>query len=215
MQSLIFQIFLTLVLFKQTSFAAPNQDVDLDSTTSQSESSLNEKKNSLSLEEQLLNATTPPPMIFNEVKEEYYPYMQSISPRLGTLLNMQTFTEEKGNAFKMLYGFQYLFPRYRSPQLEVGADLIKDFNGQIHFSKRWTINDRSSFRPFYKLGVLIQAVGKEGIATFTNYENYLLKTGIGFEDMYKKPLSIRLDFEVAIGFENVFAFFTLGYSWGF
>ncbi len=214
MYCFIFQMFLTLVITSHIANANPHQDINPAESSQKTKTEVNNNhtddidKNNLSI-----NPPPPLPKVVNE--NYYYPFTQSVSPRLGTMIDSKNFSKDKGNAFRMLYGFNYLFPRFRSPQLEVGADLIKGFAGQIHLSKLWIYNERTSFRNFYKLGATLKAVGSEGFATITNHENYLARASVGFEDYYRKPLSLRLELEFAVGIKDVFIYLTFGYSWGF
>ena len=205
---------LTLVISSANVWAKPHQDMNPVADKEESHSTDNQVE-PIDFNEKNLSVSTPPNAKSRKIKDQHYSYIQSVSPRIGTLIDTGQFGEDFGKAFKMLYGFNYMFPKNRSPQLEVGADLIKDNNGQFHASKRWIINERSSFRAFYKLGGTIAAIGKEGFATFTNFDNYYARATIGLEDYYKDPMSIRLELEIAANFENVFAYLTFGYSWGF
>ena len=207
-------MFLTLVLLNTKANAKPRQDINPVLNSNEIQNSEVSKK--VDLDNQNLNVSKPStkPSI-NSSQNYHYPFIQSVSPRIGTLIVTETFSEDIGNSFKMLYGFNYMLPQNISPQFEVGADIIKGFNGQIHAGKRWIINERTSFRPFYKLGVTVAAVGREGLATFANFENYMARASIGFEDYYKKPMSFRWELEVALGTENLFLYLTFGYSWGF
>lgn len=194
--------------------ARPHQVVNSSNDTTSKEMTQPPAKE-LNLESENLILTQPPPPPKIKKNSHFYPYTQSVSPRLGTLVNLHEFREDMGSSFKMLYGFSYLFPRNHSPQLEVGADIIESLNGQFHIAKRWIINERYSFRPYYKLGATVVALGREGLATFTNIDNYLAKASLGLEDYYKEPMSLRWELEVGGGLEYFFLYLTFGYSWGF
>ncbi|MCB9025068.1 MAG: hypothetical protein H6625_02015 [Bdellovibrionaceae bacterium] len=213
MHKIIFYLFLTLVIKNPYIFANPHQDIHPAKESNSEEST--EKTKTINIDDENLILSRPIEPQNLKTTDEFYPYTQAISPRIGTLVNLHEFRDNIGQAFHTVYGFSYLLPRNHSPQLEIGADVIKDFNGQFHASKRWIINERSSFRPFYKLGLTIIAIGKEGLATFANSENYLAHASIGLEDYYKRPMSLRWELELSGGKEYFFLILSFGYSWGF
>ncbi|MCB0355743.1 MAG: hypothetical protein KDD40_01990 [Bdellovibrionales bacterium] len=216
MYKFVIAYILTLVLPNKLIFAESNKFVSpLQKSTETSVNVKDDNVNKINLDDENLILTQPPIVNPRSTLENNYPYTQSFSPRIGTLVDVQNISEELGNSFHMLYGITYMFPRNRSPQLEVGADIIKNHNGQFHASKRWIINERTSFRPFYKLGVTVAAIGREGLATFTNIDNYLARASVGFEDYYKRPMSFRWELELSLGLEDVFLYLNFGYSWGF
>jgi hypothetical protein len=114
----------------------------------------------------------------------------------------------------LLLGFNYLIPKQSSPQWEVGADLSLASQGHINVMRRFIYNERGSFRPYYKYGVMHKFVADEKFASLSNWENYLGKIGIGFEDILRPPRSLRLELEAAMGAEDIFVMFTYGYSYG-
>lgn len=54
----------------------------------------------------------------------------------------------------------------------------------------------------------------EELATSSNFENYLIRAGVGLEDIIKPPRSVRMDLDVAIGAEDIWVVFHYGYSFG-
>jgi hypothetical protein len=143
----------------------------------------------------------------------FYPYRQTLSPRVGTIFGLRDSSDEK-DLMNLLMGFNYLIPRHSSPQFEVGADLSLANHGHLNFMRRHIYNERGSFRPYYKYGVTHKIVAKEKFATFSNWDNYLARMGVGFEDIVRPPRSLRLELEAAVGAEDVFVVFTYGYSFG-
>ena len=105
-----------------------------------------------------------------ENQVEFYPYIQSMSPRISFKINAQDVKDTEA-----VYGLLYLIPRFKSPQWEAGADLTGSGNGSIHLSKRFIINERDYFRPYYKYGLNLSIMPQEKLATFLNVKNYVLK----------------------------------------
>ena len=140
----------------------------------------------------------------------YFPYRQALSPRLGAV-----FTTEKENAWEYLLGINYLWPRYASPQAELGVDLLSHFGGHLNFGVRYILFQRNYFRPFFLWGMTHEVVATERLATITNIDNYYLRLAVGMEDTLKLPKSIRLELETLIGLEKQMLLLCFGYSWGF
>ena len=145
-------------------------------------------------------------------RDFFYPYTQSMSPKLGLLFDMAN--TDSDDAFLYLLGVNYMLPRYRSPQLELSADLISNSTGHLSAVVRWILFERNSFRPFYKAGLTHKVEADQQLGSFTNLDNYLIRVGAGLEEYLKDPASIRLEAELSIGLENIFFGLILGYSWG-
>jgi hypothetical protein len=144
----------------------------------------------------------------NHKKVEFYPFIQSISPRFGFMINKDDLKETK-----TIYSINYLLPKLQTPQWEFGADILPE-DGYIHLSKRIIFNERNYFRPYYKYGANLSVVSKENLATFVNIKNYSLRVGTGLEYLTRYPMSIRLELEALIGLEVSGLILTFGYSWG-
>jgi len=201
---------LTLVLLQNVSHAAPRSDVeDILETTQESDG--NTKK--VDLDEENISLSVPKPPKTKKRRAVYYPFTQSISPRLGSLVKLDEFKQKPTGAFEYLIGFNYLLYSIRSPHYEIGADLVSNAEGHLNIAKRWIIAERSGFRPFYKAGVLLRMVGNEGFATFANIKNYMACGSVGIEDYFKAPLSLRLELELAVGTERNYLLLVFGYSW--
>lgn len=147
-------------------------------------------------------------------KENYfYPYRQSLTPRVGLLFGLRDSSDED-DIMNVLLGFNYLVKRAASPHWELGADLSLASHGHINVMRRHIHNERGSFRPYYKYGFTHKLVSDEKFASFSNFENYLARVGVGFEDILRPPRSLRLELEAAVGIEDTFIIFTYGYSYG-
>ncbi len=144
-----------------------------------------------------------------EDKIQYYPYLQSISPRVGLLVNSDDLKRSE-----TVYSILYLLPKIESPQIEVGAEVIPNFEGFLHVSKRHIFKQRDYFRPFVKYGLNLSVVSKENLATFFNFKNYGLRVGMGLEDLLRPPMSLRIDIEALISAQSTALIVTFGYSWG-
>lgn len=216
MYYLFLTMFLTLVIYNHRLLANPHQDIDSQNIELQSERLL-DSQNNLRLEDSNLTLTQPqsrPPSV-NSTHELYYPYNQSLLLRMGSIIDLHQFESDFSRSFGSLYGFQYLLPASSSSQVETGADFVKSRGGLLHLAHRWTPHKHSSFRFFYKLGVLMQVSGKEQLATFANHKNYFAKATVGFEDSFRRTTNVRFDLECAVNIEEFLLFLTFGYSWGF
>ncbi len=210
MRFFLLSIFLTLVAISNSAVARPGENV---SPLIEEKKTDEVQTQAFDFDKQNIDVTQPPATEVRVVKEFYYPYTQSISPRLGTTINIHKIGEGFTKSFDYLLGFNYMFPRSVSPQLEVTADLLSNSEGHIIGAKRWIINERNSFRPFYKLGAGVSVKGSEGLATFAGINNYFGFGGFGLEDYYKKPMSIRLELELKAGVKIMIFSVVFGYSW--
>ena len=208
MKTIISLIFLTLVVLSLTSKADPHTFAPNKKINSENHSTILDKKNHENL---VISNGIGTDSNNKELKEYYYPYLHSISPRLGFILDAADLS--KGGAIPVILGFTYLSPNYRSPQWEVGADLLTTSIGQISAAKRWIVTPRSSFRPFYKLGMTHKVQPDEQLASFTNFKNYYIEGTVGIEDLLAPPMSIRMDLVLQVGTEDVWVGAIFGYSW--
>ena len=143
-------------------------------------------------------------------KQEHLFYKNSMSPRLGLILGSAA-----ENTVDYLIGMNFFFDTLTDGKYETGIDLISKQVGVINLSKKWTYLDNEKFRPHTKLGIELMLDPSDGLATVLRKEHYMLATGIGFEDLLQSPLSLRWDFELAIGLEEYAVRIVFGYSWGF
>ena len=205
-------IFLTFVLVfvlnQNTIFANPH-----DSAPSQNVPAQPDQQNSgQDLQDMDVNVGRPknpyPGQKF--YNQGYYPFRQSMSPRLGI-------SSKKGTDGAAIFtmGVLYMFPEIKSPQTEIGIDVFSNSMGFIHYGIRHIANERTYFRTYYKYGVGIGMDPKDGLASLADIEkSYYGKFAIGLEKFFKSPLSFRLDAELAISLKEAFATVYCGYSWG-
>lgn len=163
------------------------------------------------VDKQNLSLAAEPPIIF-EANDVIYTPIQSFSV-MGFFIDDIQFSEGKNTTS---YGFQinYMFPQNISPHWELGASISQKSASGFYISKRWIINERSSFRPFYKWGGFINFANQKNLAVFTQYKNYYLSGSLGIEDLLKHPMSIRIELQALIGAQSAMAYFLFGYSWG-
>lgn len=139
-----------------------------------------------------------------------YPYRQQLVPRVGYVRS-----NDDDDPHTYMFGISYLWPRYVSPQAEIGADLVNKYGGHINFGIKHIVFERGFFRPFWLWGITHEAVPEDRLATFVNLENYYLRIAVGFEDVIKLPKSVRLEAEALAGTDKQMFKVCLGYSWGF
>lgn len=206
--------FLTLVLVIGAEAAPLSEEMEiLSPRESQNEPDRTPSSTQPNLIEQNSLSITPV-----EVKREttkkasfFYPFLQSISPRLFLIADLDLLRDGQ---LPYGLGVSYLVPQLHQPQWEVGADLFSNSNGQISVSLRQIYFADNYFRPYIKLGLGHIWRAEEKLASFSNWKNYLLRAGIGFEDVIKIPMSARIEVEAALGTETSFFIMSLGYSWG-
>lgn len=212
-----FLLILTLVLGNHLSWANPHGIPDATKPTLKNEAA--EKPTELS-SEVIEDYNLSPGQVPLQVEQDALIYQkyendQAISIRYGTLFNSQATGDELFESFRSVYGFQYLYTTSNGRLFETGADLVRSQQGQVHFSRRWSTNVRSSFRAFTKLGLMFQADASDGLGTFVDHKNYFLKSSVGFEDSLRKSQSIRFDLELSINLEDIFLFAGASWVWGF
>lgn len=197
----IIWILQTIVLMQ--SFASPGNKL----TPEKSSVNANEKIiHEISKEDVNITDVSVPAVKEQSIK--YYPFLNSGSPRLGILFNSENIKEPS-----YLLGFTYMFPKYKSPQIEIGFDLLNNNTGFLQISKRYIINERQYFRPYYKWGGAILMMPETKLAGLFAIQNYYLRLSVGLEDLLKPPMSVRIELEASIGAKLYFAL-NFGYSWG-
>ncbi len=157
-------------------------------------------------------AVSPPPALKGKPgppNARYYPYQQQLTYRSGYDSDYP-----KLGVDNWVIGFQYLFPKFLSPKLEAGADLLDNGTGHLHVGARWIRTERSYFRPSVKVGLDHLAESREGLATFTKIENYFARGSATLEYVVWNPFSLRLEYEILANFDKMRAVATLGISHG-
>jgi hypothetical protein len=162
------------------------------------------------MDEYNLLPTPPMELPGKEASKTYvYPYRQALAPRLG----MMGSTDEE-TQFTYLVGISYLWPRYASPQAELGADVVSKFGGHLNFGVKYILHERNYFRPYWLWGLTHEVVPDDRLATFLDTDNYYGRLGVGFEDVIELPKSVRLELELLAGLDRQMLLLCFGYSWG-
>lgn len=144
----------------------------------------------------------------------YYAYRQELDLHAGVVFGFQDSSDDE-DLMNGLVGFSYVAPSLQSRRWVFGADLATVGYGHLHISKRKTYNEKGSIRPYYDLGLMQKLVPDEKLASFSNWDNYLFRIGIGFGTLMTPPKSSKLDLHLAVGKEDVLLLFTYGHAWGF
>ena len=137
----------------------------------------------------------------------YFPFKQSMSPRLGAMITSDS------TKISNIFGFSYMLPQSKSPHLELGVDLTSKSFGILHIGKKWIIKERTNFRRYYRLNLSHKLEPSKQLATLITFENYYVSAGIGFEKLLFSPASLRVELEVALGMNSSWSILTAGYSW--
>lgn len=157
-------------------------------------------------------ALTPPPAVTEKgppPDPHYYPYHQAFTVRSGYDSDFP-----KLSFNNWVLGFQYLFPKFLSPKLEAGADLIDNGTGHLHAGVRYYYHEKSYFRPSAKISLDHLAESENGLATLTKFENYFARGSVTLEYVVANPYSLRLEGELLINFKKTHTFIVLGLSRG-
>lgn len=213
-------LFLTLVLAvsHKTAWSKTHEDAPPAKTISEDFEQVEvdpQKVENISISESHQNALIPDALITKFNKENYYhPYRQEINVHGGVVLGVQDSSDDK-DLMNVLIGFSYMLPKIESPKWVAGADLSFVGHGHFYLVRRFIYNEKGSFRPFYHYGVMHKYVPEDKFASLSNWDNYLVRLGVGLADIIKPPKSVELELNVAAGTEDVLVMFTYGYSWGF
>lgn len=203
--------FLTLVLFLLSSqgLATPTENVDKPQPYVPINKTEKPPANAEELNEYNLLESPPDPKDKSQQGYPYFfPYRQSLTPRFG----IQNSAEDNPT-WTYLVGISYLWPRYASPQAEIGADVVVGIGGHLHFSVRHILYDRNFFRPYFSWGATHEVIPDDGMATFTNFDNYYARGSVGFENVVKLPRSVRVELEALVGLKKYMLVLSYGYSW--
>lgn len=200
-------IILFLFLIKMAPAHANTHEYSPDSVNSNSSPTQTYDK----IKENQLTIANPPNLkTNNDFTNEIYTYTQSLSTRIGFLYDIKS-----NDPFSYaILGATYMFPQNKSPQHEIGADIITNGKGFLHWGKKFIHKERSFFRYYYKYGLNHYLVPSDGLASFVNYKNYLLLLNAGLESVISLPTSYRLDATLSVGTNYIFLSLYLGLTWG-
>ena len=161
------------------------------------------------VDEQNLMLSPPPTPHVVPPRARYYPYRQSLGFHLGAFSS-----NDGAHPWTWLIGINYLWPRFLSPQVELGADVVANFGGHLNFVIRHILRQRNYVRPYYSWGITHEVTASEGLASFSNYKNYYLRLAIGAEIVRKLPRSARFELGGIAGAKKYGSYFTFGWAWG-
>ncbi len=167
-----------------------------------------------------LSVTPVKPSSFEEYSRQFsradyfHIYKKAITVRAGAVFGFEDSSDDE-DLTNALLGFSFLLPRKRSPQVEVGADLSTVGHGHLTLMSRHIFNERSSFRPYYRYGLMHKLDPDNKFASFSDWENYLARFGFGFENSTRRARSWRIEVEVAAGMDDILGFLTIGHVYSF
>jgi hypothetical protein len=146
-------------------------------------------------------------------RDYYHSFRQSIYVHLGAIVALENSTDYD-HLMALSSGFMWQPRKQFSPKWEVGAAWSMMGVGQIVGMRKHIYNEKAAFRPFYKYGVTLKIDPDEQSANVSDFENYMLRAGVGLESILKPPRSVRLDLDVALGQDDLWILFQYGYAWG-
>lgn len=162
-----------------------------------------------------MNISKPPPLPKvreNEKDEVVYRYRQSMSPRIGVVIDPKD--AQDGKSVPISMGFAFMLLSENSTHWEISADAFTSGEGQLEVSRRFIFDEMLSLRPYYRYGAFLRMKPQNQLASFAEFKKYGGAIAVGLEDLVLKPASIRIELELGAGAEHQFAMVTLGYSWG-
>jgi len=143
----------------------------------------------------------------------YHPYRQSLFVYLGAVVALKD-SADFDDLIGYSAGFTWELPKALSPKWEVGATWTTAELGQITVGRKHIINEKSALRPFYRYGFVLKVDPDDQAAVVSNFDNYLLRAGVGLENIIRPPRSGRMDLDLAVGQDDIWIMFNYGYAWG-
>jgi len=209
-------LFLILCFISFEGQAAPNDDTAVNPDL-QSSSPPPSKKNSPD-PLKTLDITVPEKKSDNKnlinasaTSSYYYPFRQSVSPRVGLVLDPKELQSDFHLVF--LFGVTYLLPSDNGRHWELGFDAHTGGTGYVQIGRRFVYQRTEKFRPFIRPGIAMKLKSQEGVASIVNIRNVQLRVAAGFEDLIKSPLSAAIGVELGVNAEGGFLVLAIGYAW--
>lgn len=143
----------------------------------------------------------------------YHAYRQSLFAHLGAVIALKDSTDSD-SLMAIAAGFLWQPRKEFSPVWEYGATWVSSGLGQIVATRKHVINEKGAFRPFYKYGAALKIDPDEQAANLVDFQNLMLRIGMGLENTLKPPRSVRMDLDLVIGQDDFWIVFLYGYSWG-
>lgn len=209
-----FLFFLTLVLFQPAGFASPHNEAPPDQTEKVDETPVDQ-----SVTDRISITPVAPPKTTDEYsrafsREDYfYNHRKAITVHGGFVFGFQDSSDDE-DLVNGIIGVSYLLPWNTRIKTEVGADLSFVGNGHFTIMRRRIYNDKSAYRPYYRYGLMLISDPDDKLAFISDWDRYLARAGVGFEDSRWPSKSLRVELEFAVGTKDVLGLFSLGYVWG-
>ncbi len=188
MQLVTSVLFLTLVAFTHSAFAAPTEpSPDFRDAETQDEAVAVDPSKLLTT-----SPTTPPPIPLSARRRAgpyFYRYRQDFS--IGSSVLWGRNAEDKADPH-FLGSLQHQFAGANLRSYVLSGEIISDENGLLSFSRRWN-HSRSRLRPYHQIGLSVIIDPEDQIATVLLLEHYLLRLGVGVEYSVGGSFSLRLD----------------------
>lgn len=213
----IFLNFISSVLLAAPT--APNIDIQngtsVESQDSKSEpSQINPKLETLSPNKVQSNPAQADNI--EEYRTYFYKYDESLSLRLGGNHDFGDPPDEEDDNTSAQFGFAYMFESQSKAHLEFAADLFpKREEFFLQLALKVVELSTEAFRPHYKIGGAIKFDSGDKFNTPLKTENYFGVLGVGFEDIIKDPLSLRIDMDLLMSSDNALFVLSAGISYGF
>ncbi len=211
-------LFFVLCTFNFEGRAAPNDDTAIDPDFQNQNIESNPQETKLPDPLKKLDITVPDKKnenknLVNTVDSNnfYFPYRQSVSPRVGLVLDPEELRRDFHLVF--LFGVTYLLPSDVGRHWEIGFDAHTGGTGYVQLGRRYVFQRTDKFRPFLRPGIALKLKSQEGVASVVNIKNVQMRLAAGFEDLLRSPLSAALAVELGVGGEGGFLVLAVGYSW--
>ena len=140
----------------------------------------------------------------------YYPFQHELIAFVGGITGVEKLSNSTAAADGAVFGIAYL-----SHAWEGGGEYSTAGREQFWLARRRVSHPNDAFRPYFSYGVMHDLISDEQLASFSNWDNYLARVGVGFEDVTTPPSSIQFELVAAAGLRDYLLLATCGMSWGF
>lgn len=205
------------LLWSTAAFAAPNDTVSVpveSQTQTPPTPSLEEEERARAMD---ITVPSSDKKTLNEMAKNitsqsyYYPFRQSVSPRLGLVFDPDKI--RNNFEFVFLFGVMYMLPSDSNKHWEIGFDIHTGGLGYLQVNHRWVFTHTEKLRPFVRAGLSSRLKSEQGLASVVNKDNVQARVGLGIEDMIISPMSASIAMEIATGTDQSFLGIIIGYSW--
>ncbi len=140
----------------------------------------------------------------------YYPFQRELTVFVGGITGVEELSNSTASADGAVFGITYL-----SHAWEGGGEYSTAGREQFWFARRRVNHSNDAFRPYFSYGVMHDLIADEQLASFSDWDNYLARVAIGFEDIITPPRSVQFELVAAAGLRDYLFLATCGLSWGF